>query len=231
MPRTTVSSKSTRRSRAETEARICEAASTLILNTQTGTVSVREIAEAAGVSHPLVIRYFGSKRGLMEACMERLASSIPQEPMSLSPYETLVPAVRAAFRERTQTRPFLQLALQAAPDTNPQLDQERGRHMLERVRTVRQRTMSLDAMEPLDPRLVTAAITALTIGWFVAEKWLERTFELEDIEEAELVEQVARLCACMGQLGQPSLTSAPMKAAEAGGATDATGASDPAETR
>lgn len=52
------------------------AARDLFANTGPGAVSIRAVAEAAGCSHTLVGRHFGSKAGLEAAVVERLATGL-----------------------------------------------------------------------------------------------------------------------------------------------------------
>ena len=52
------------------------AARDLFANTGPGAVSIRAVAEAAGCSHTLVGRHFGSKAGLEAAVVERLATGV-----------------------------------------------------------------------------------------------------------------------------------------------------------
>lgn len=64
---------STGRSREATEAMLLDATATLLAERGPGSVSVRDIAEQAGVNKGLVHHYFGGKRGLIEAAVRALA--------------------------------------------------------------------------------------------------------------------------------------------------------------
>lgn len=61
------------RSRAASEQSLVAAAASLFEELGPIAVSVRMIAERAGVNHGLVHHYFGSKAGLVKAVLERLA--------------------------------------------------------------------------------------------------------------------------------------------------------------
>lgn len=63
------------RNRAESEERLIIAASQLLGEVGPRTVSVRMIAERAGVNHGLVHHYFGGKDGLLRAAMTRLVQN------------------------------------------------------------------------------------------------------------------------------------------------------------
>lgn len=60
------------RSRADSEERLIVAAASLLGEVGPRSVSVRMIAERAGVNHGLVHHYFGGKDGLLRAAMSRL---------------------------------------------------------------------------------------------------------------------------------------------------------------
>ena len=115
--------------------------------------------------------------------------------------------LRASLKDRDRSRNYVRLALCTATDTNPGFDQAAGHDLLERLRTIGERSVSLDGMAPFDPGIVAAAITALTLGWQMSEEWLKRTFDLADIEERTLVDQLSRLCACMSELALPTRAS------------------------
>ena len=61
------------RGRAASEDALMTAAADLFEEVGPNAVSVRAIAERAGVNHGLVHHYFGSKAGLVQAVLERLA--------------------------------------------------------------------------------------------------------------------------------------------------------------
>ena len=53
------------------------------------------------------------------------------------------------------------------------------------------------AREPMDPRVVTAAVTALAYGWVAVGEWVERIYDLEgdppEEVRAQLLEMVSRM--------------------------------------
>ncbi len=59
-------------------------------------------------------------------------------------------------------------------------------------------------MERVDPRVAAAAIAALMIGWQLAEKWLDRTFELDQLGEDGVADHLARLCGYICELALPA---------------------------
>ena len=78
------------------------------------------------------------------------------------------------------------------------------------LQSFEERTIALDSARPIDRRVVAAAIAALSVGWQISEKWLERTFGLGELDEATLADHFSLLCGYMAELALP----APGKPAE-----------------
>ncbi len=57
-------------------------------------VAVRDIAEAAHVTHPLIYHYFGSKRGLLAAVLERSQSRMRAAPIDGEPLDVVATLAR-----------------------------------------------------------------------------------------------------------------------------------------
>lgn len=76
MPRPS-SERQSRRSSADTKARIVEAAQAAFASRGYAQSVLTEIAESAEVTAPLIIRYFGSKEGLFEEAFSQCLSSLP----------------------------------------------------------------------------------------------------------------------------------------------------------
>ena len=65
--------------RADREAQIVEAASEVFGTRGFAATSVGDIAERAGISKPLIYNYFGSKEGLLRACLHRAIDILADE--------------------------------------------------------------------------------------------------------------------------------------------------------
>ena len=70
------------RGREAVEEALLEAASELFAEYGPRATSVRQIAAAAGVNHGLVHHYFGSKGGLLQVVLERLAAQLAEHSSS-----------------------------------------------------------------------------------------------------------------------------------------------------
>ena len=65
--------------RADREAQIVEVAGEVFAERGAALASVAEIAERAGISKPLIYNYFGSREGLLSACLSHAAELIVAE--------------------------------------------------------------------------------------------------------------------------------------------------------
>ncbi|MEM1416430.1 MAG: helix-turn-helix domain-containing protein, partial [Myxococcota bacterium] len=132
-------------------------------------VSVRTVAEAAGVNHGLVHRYFGSKRALRRAVLEHLAARLAarmKPPAEASAEATLAEAFTAVRDEGLYWRALARTLLDAsadegdAPATLPP--------SLQSVFPVTQALVDAarEAGHP-DPRAWVAGRLALGLGWLM----------------------------------------------------------------
>ena len=159
-------------------------------------VSVRAIAERAGVSHALVHRYLGSKRDIYRAVLTHnesiILSAAPDHPDLL---ETTSRMLRQGLGEgRSQGRLVVQSALQGVP-----FDHTSGRFAAtERLVGLAEQTAVLATPDErlakdLDPRLVVACVVALYLGWGATSSWVLRAAGLGDMDEAEAIDGLERV--------------------------------------
>jgi AcrR family transcriptional regulator len=158
-----------RRGRDATTAAILEVAEELFSAHGYSAVSVRDIAEHAGISHALVHQYVGSKADVLRAVLTRneglLVSAAPDNP-DLLESTSLILRHGLEQRGRAHARLMMRSALDALP-----YDQTAGRfEALERlIELARRAAGSASAAEraekDLDPRLVVACVGSLFLGW------------------------------------------------------------------
>ena len=131
-------------------------------------MSVRDIAAEAGVTHPLIYHYWGSKRGLLAAVVERTQATIrATQSGSGDARESLLALVRDYLAER---RLYMLTLARALPRRHA-----RGR-VARRVSRDRARAASsrLDEAEAETPhsaevRRQLAAAAAMLFGWLLIE--------------------------------------------------------------
>ncbi len=186
------------RGRAETVAAILHAAEELFAEQGFSAVTVRAIAERAGVSHALVHRYLGSKADIYRTVLvsqeDAILQAAPDDP---DPVESAGLMFRSALVEH---RRYVRLIAHSALHG---LSYERtsGRFAAtERlVELAEQAAASAPAAEraekDLDPRLVVAAVVALLLGWAATEPWVRSatgTSGLSDREVEAGLERIVR---------------------------------------
>ncbi|MBE0417818.1 MAG: TetR/AcrR family transcriptional regulator [Coriobacteriia bacterium] len=183
--------------RQDVKEAVLDAATELLSHRPPSAVTVREIAEQAGVSHTLVHRYFGSKQELIRDVLERADS----EMQPLFDGETdIQELVARVFRDSLDRRLVIGAVAQALIDGVP--GEEVQRESLVTNRLVQEFEAALSAQRskdvPMaDPQLAMAVVVALIVGWTLFEDWLLHVADLKDRDMSEVrrdVEQVlARL--------------------------------------
>jgi len=184
------------RGREATTAAILDAAEELFSANGFEAVTVRAIAERAGVSHALVHRYLGSKGEVFRAVLERnqgiILAAAPDNP-------DLLATTSLIMREGlTNHRRYVRLLADSALHGLP-YEQTTGRFAaVERLVELAERAVasappSERTGEDLDPRFVIACVTALFLGWAATESWVLPAAGLHDMDEAEAIDGLERV--------------------------------------
>ncbi|MCU1429393.1 MAG: transcriptional regulator, TetR family protein [Actinomycetia bacterium] len=84
---------------SEARTRLLEAVVTELDERGLGDRSLRDIADAAGTSHRMLIHHFGSREGLLVAVVEAVEEGERQRALALGPLERGGEQVRSAYRE------------------------------------------------------------------------------------------------------------------------------------
>jgi AcrR family transcriptional regulator len=185
-----------RRGREQTTAVILLAAEELFAEQGFSAVTVRAIAERAGVSHALVHRYLGSKAKIYRTVLvwqeDAILKAAPDEPDLI---ESAALMFRSALDEH---RRYIRLIAHSALH-GLSYDRTSGRFAAtERlIELAEQAAASAPAAEraekDLDPRLVVAAVVALLLGWATTESWVRPAAGIEGVDEGELEAGLERL--------------------------------------
>jgi AcrR family transcriptional regulator len=186
-----------RRGRDATTAAILDAAEELFSVRGYAAVTVRDIAEHAGISHPLVHQYVGSKADVLRAVLARneslLVSAAPDNP-------DLLESTRLILRNGLEQsgRAHARLLMRSALDDVP-YERSAGRFAaIERLIMLAQRVAAAAspterAEKDLDPRLVVACVGSLFLGWVSGESWMRPAAGLADMDDAELANGLERV--------------------------------------
>jgi len=179
--------------RAATERAMLDAAERLFSERGFETVSVRAIAQAAGVSHALVHRHLGSKEEIYRAVMRRSEDLIRD---AAGATEDLGEAISLMLREGLINRkPYLRLAAHSAlhglPYDTSIVSFPAVQRLIELAEARASRAGPAEGV--VEPRFAIAAIVALNLGWASMEAWLVEAAGLEDLDEESLVAGLERV--------------------------------------
>lgn len=159
-------------------------------------VSVRDIAERAGVSHALVHRYLGSKaeiyRTVLTSNEEAILGAAPEES------DPLVAAGLMFRAGLTSQRQYVRLIAHSALHG---LSYERTSGRFAATERLVELAESAAASAPaaeraekdLDPRFVVAGVVALLLGWVATAPWVLPACGIADMDEAEIQDGLERL--------------------------------------
>ena len=183
--------KQRRRGREATVAAILDVAERLFSRRGYDAVTVRDIANGAGVSHPLVHQYVGRKADVLRAVLARNAGLVlaaaPDDPDLL---ESAGLMVRQALTPegRTHLRLVLRSALNGrAYDRTPGTFAATERLMA--LAEGRAETAA-DGERDVDARIAVACVVSVLLGWTGAESWIRPATGLENVDETALIDGV-----------------------------------------
>jgi AcrR family transcriptional regulator len=187
--------------------KILDAAEELFSRNSPNAVTVRDVAERAGVTHALVHSYFGSKDDLMNAAIQRMKPSRRETIVESSSFKQAITMVVPDALETTlHSRMLVRSAMDGVEYVSLKERLTNGQLLVDSARE------SVEAGEAgarcgnIDPRIVVASIIALTYGWVALEDWLPPICDLEDEDADELRAQVTDIAACIADLIFPAET-------------------------
>ena len=194
-----------RRSREQTTARILDVAEDLFSRRDPQRVTVREIAEQAGVTHALVHQYVGTKEQILLAVIERGA---PRRQQIMSEHPDLRELMPLLFDDivsrRIHTRSVVRSAMDGIEYAPFEDRLKSGRMLIELASgAAASGHTRLHSPEAMDPRIVMAAATSLIYGWVVTQDWLVEICGLQDEDPAEVHRRIREIAAYVAELVFP----------------------------
>ena len=185
-----------------TESRILDSAQELFAKHGPAAVSVRQVAQHAGVTHALVHKRFGSKDDLIKAVVYRAdarRSTAAQESPSLKDvYRQLLPQVMV---ERDHSMMLVRSAMSGV-EYVPLADRIKTTGAM--IELARRTAASGADPEPapvdVDPRVLIGAITSMILGWAAVEDWLWPTTGLDPADKEEVYRQLFEIVDYMADL-------------------------------
>ncbi len=189
------------RGREAVMAAVLDAATTLFAARGPASVSVRDIAAAAGVNHALVHRHFGPKQAVLRAVLEHAAHELAAVAATITESQEGIGQLFAASAERaTYWRALARAILDGENPRTLQRDFPTVRRLIELLQTERrqpQKHADPHALPPLDARIVVGTTSALMLGWLLFEPLLLAATGLDQRDREEVREQVVRMLQTM----------------------------------
>ncbi len=163
---------------------ILDATENLLVEKSADEISVREIAEAANVKHPLIYRHFGTKEEVIRAAHARGIEKIERVVTKIDNLQGNAGFIFEAVRQNR----FRQIALSRAmlDGVDLRLVQTQFPVMQHLQELLEKRKKETDS--DFDPQIMTAVLAALSLGWFLYEPFLLAATEMED-EDKDAIQQ------------------------------------------
>lgn len=177
------------RSRVDSEQKLIDAAAELLGEVGPRAMSVRGIAERAGVNHGLVHHYFGGKDGLLKAAMTQLVEEhavFAREQSHGSP----VPAPLALKEDQK----YLRAVVRSVLDDEMELAQTELTAGVSVPRTALEHAVSKKKLEKADveTKALFSIGMALEMGWAALEPFIFASMDVVGNEEQEAVRTYVR---------------------------------------
>ncbi len=188
--------------RSTNSERILDSAQELFAKHGPAAVTVRQVAEKAGVTHALVHKYFGSKDDLIKAVVDRVdvqrAATAMASASLRDVYQELLPRVMA---QRDHSMMLVRSAMEGTEYVS----------LAERIRTTSAmvalaRKTAASGAQPspppsdIDPRVLVCAISAMILGWASVEDWVWPTAGIDPAEKDDVYRQLQEIVGYLADL-------------------------------
>lgn len=194
--------KRARSSREQTTKEILDAAEELFADRHPSDVTVRDVAERAGVTHALVHQYIGTKGDLLNAVIQRVATNrtaMVRKSNSLD--EALRVLVDQIVSNRVHSKTLVRSAMDGVEYVSLKERIQTGHALIERARrTAASGTRPGPPPQGIDPRVLIAAISAMAFGWAALEDWSWPIYELDPAEKDEVYRQLGQIVSYLADL-------------------------------
>ena len=170
--------------RDEVKKAILDATERLLLKKSPNKITVREIAEAANIKHPLIHRHFETKEKVILAVHARRIADIEKRVEKIEDVEGNI----ATFFEAVKEIKFRRIALARAmmDGVSPRAIQTEFPVMKLILELIRKKFDEKNFDTKFSPEIVTAVLSATALGWFLYEPYLITSMDLEEKTGDEL---------------------------------------------
>ena len=164
-----------------------------------GNVTLRDVAERAGVRAPLVNYYFGSKADLFEAVMEEVGAGLRDRSKQIAaldgpPEERfkafVVGMIRGMADDPYGARLVIELAIFPDDERTDRFIRVIGRPNIDALKKILTDGVESGAFRPFDPRLLVPALMGSCLFYFLGAPGLRRLMDFEPTDP-EMVERYA----------------------------------------
>lgn len=176
--------------RAGAEERLIEAAADLLGEVGPRAMSVRQVAERAGVNHGLVHHYFGGKDGLLHASMKRLVEEHERWARDVAAGGPF-PAPFALGRDQKYLRAVVRALLDGETDL-ALTELSSGASVPRQAMDAEVQRRGLDTPD-VDTKAAVAAAMALEMGWAALESFIFAVTGTTDDEADDVRRRVREL--------------------------------------
>jgi TetR/AcrR family transcriptional regulator, repressor for neighboring sulfatase len=163
---------------------ILDAAEKLLVNRSPSNITVREIAIAANIKHPLIHRHFKTKDEVILAVHARSIQKIHDDLGKLTTAEGSVEIFFKAILDHKFRQTSLAKAMIDGVD--PNLLQHQFPTMEHALALIKQRNAATDQKIEFEPEVFTAALGGMLLGWVLFEPFLRAATGLEDRDGEEI---------------------------------------------
>lgn len=191
-----------RASREETTARILDAAAELFSQKNPRDVTVREIAESAGVTHALVHQYVGTKEDLLNAVIQQVAVN---RTGLVKRSKDLGDALHVLSKQVLENRVHSKALVRSAMDGVEYVSLKDRIATGEALVALAERTAASGARQGEAPKdiqinVLIASINSLLFGWVATEDWIWDVFDLDPEQKDDIYRQVEEIVGYLADL-------------------------------
>lgn len=195
---------------------ILAAARELLAEQGTSRVTLRMVAERAGVRAPLVHYYFGSKADLFEAVIAEVGTRLRDHLQDISTHsetpeerfrEYVTGMIRTLAADPFAPRLITELVLFPDDERTDRFVRDFGKPNLEALGRILQDGIASGAFGPLDPHLLAPAVLGSCIFYFLGAPALRRVIGTDPLDP----ESVERYAAYVGELLLHGISTQPSR--------------------
>jgi len=191
-----------RSSREETSERILDAAVELFAARNPHDVTVREVAERAGVTHALVHQYFGSKDDLLNAVLQRVATdrvAIVRQSGALN--DAFQVLLRQILTNRVHTKTLVRSAMDGVEYMSLKDRIKTGQALIKLAdETAVSGARAAEPPRDIDTHVLVAAVSMMSLGWGAAEDWVWPVYDLDPANKEDIYRQLGEIVAYLADL-------------------------------